>query len=150
MHTIRASRLPGAGLCLVLAGLVLLLTGCNEIESAAVSGYEPSKLEAVSGTEIPLVTFTQEGADRTGLQTAAVTASGGHIVAPYASVIYDPEGGTYVYTVVEPLSFMREEVTVDRVVNNRVLLSDGPAAGTEVVTVGLAEVYGTELEVAGH
>jgi hypothetical protein len=28
------------------------------------------------------------------------------------------------------------------------MLSDGPSAGTEVVTVGAAEVYGTEFEVA--
>jgi hypothetical protein len=28
------------------------------------------------------------------------------------------------------------------------MLSDGPPTGTEVVTVGAAEVYGTEFEVA--
>ena len=29
------------------------------------------------------------------------------------------------------------------------MLLRGPAAGTKVVTVGAAEVYGTELEIAG-
>jgi hypothetical protein len=31
-----------------------------------------------------------------------------------------------------------------------VLLTRGPPRGTEVVTVGAAEVYGTELEVPSH
>jgi hypothetical protein len=30
------------------------------------------------------------------------------------------------------------------------VLSGGPPAGSEVVTVGAAEVYGTELEVPSH
>jgi hypothetical protein len=42
---------------------------------------------------------------------------------------------------------VRERVRVGRVDGDRVLLSRGPAAGTRVVTVGTAEVYGTELEV---
>jgi multidrug efflux pump subunit AcrA (membrane-fusion protein) len=70
-------------------------------------------------------------------------------VVPYEALIYDPEGKTYVYVVTKPLSFQREEVEVDRIEGDRVLLSAGPAAGTKVVTVGAAEAYGTELEIAG-
>ena len=44
---------------------------------------------------------------------------------------------------------MRAEVKVDRIDGDRVLLSEGPPAGTKVVTVGAAEVYGAELEIAG-
>jgi hypothetical protein len=40
-------------------------------------------------------------------------------------------------------------VEVDRVERDRVLLTDGPPAGSEVVTVGATEVYGAELEIAG-
>jgi hypothetical protein len=39
-------------------------------------------------------------------------------------------------------------VDVDRIQGTRAFLSRGPAAGTRVVTVGAAEVYGTELDVA--
>jgi hypothetical protein len=39
---------------------------------------------------------------------------------------------------------------VDRIEGDRVLLTDGPPAGTKVVTVGVTEVYGTELEVPSH
>jgi multidrug efflux pump subunit AcrA (membrane-fusion protein) len=71
-------------------------------------------------------------------------------VVPYAALIYDPEGKTYVYTSPKPLEYLREEVKVDRIEGDRVLVSRGPPAGTEVVTVGAAEVYGTELEVPSH
>ncbi len=67
---------------------------------------------------------------------------------PYAAIIYDAEGNTYAYTAPEPLTYVRKEIEVDRVDGDSVVLSDGPPAGTKVVTVGAAEVYGTEFEVA--
>jgi len=137
-----------AGLLVVIAGLGL--SACAEVETEAVSGYEPATLEPVEGTDDrKRVTFTAEGARRTGLRTAPVRRSGEHLVVPYAALLYDPEGKTYVYTRPEPLSFVREQITVERIEGDRVLVLDGPQAGTEVVTVGAAEVYGTELEIAG-
>jgi hypothetical protein len=68
---------------------------------------------------------------------------------PYASLLYGPTGETFVYTQTEPLSYVREDVKVDRIDGDRVVLSVGPARGTEVVTIGVAEVYGAELEIAG-
>jgi hypothetical protein len=142
-------RLACAGLLLVTAAL--LVAGCTEVETESATGYEPSKLEPVKGKDdLQRVTFTKEGAKRTGLRTAAVKRSGERTVVPYAALLYDPEGKTYVYTSPKPLQYVREEVAVDRVEGNRVLLSEGPPAGTEIVTVGAAEVYGTELEVPSH
>jgi hypothetical protein len=97
------------------------------------------------------VVFTAEGAKRTGLQTAQVNSRAGARVVPYRALLYDAEGRTYVYTSPRPLTFLRQEVTVERIDAGRVYLSDGPRAGTEVVTVGAVEVYGTELEIgSGH
>jgi hypothetical protein len=141
---------------LVCAGLVLAIAalplgGCTEVETETATGYEPSKLEPVKGEDgLQRVTFTEEGAERVDLQTEAVRRSGTHLVVPYAALIYDPEGKTYVYTSPKPLDYLREEVEVDRIEGDRVLVSDGPPPGTEVVTVGAAEVYGTELEVPSH
>lgn len=119
------------------------------MEEEESSGYEPAKLESVKGSDdLKRVTFTAEGAKRTGLKTAPVGEDGSLEVVPYEALIYDAEGKTYVYTSPKPLSFLREEVRVDRIEEERVLLSDGPPAGTEVVTVGAAEVYGAELEIA--
>jgi hypothetical protein len=141
-------RAMGAGPMLIVA--CMLLSACTEVESSEVSGYQPSKVQPEAGTDGALrVTFTQEGADRTGLETAPVRSDGRYSVVPYAAVIYDPEGLTYVYSRVEPLSYVRVQVEVERVDGNDVLLSKGPAVGTEVVTVGSIQVYGTELGIDG-
>jgi ABC-type oligopeptide transport system substrate-binding subunit len=146
------SRPPKLALAsLVLAIAALPLAGCTEVEEETATGYEPSTLEPIKGNDdLQRVTFTEEGAKRVDLQTAAVRRSGKHKVVPYAALIYDPEGKTYVYTSPKPREYLREEVKVDRIEGDRVLVSRGPPAGTEVVTVGAAEVYGTELEVPSH
>jgi hypothetical protein len=132
---------------LVLATAALPIAGCTEVETETATGYEPATLEPVKGKEdLKLVRFTAEGANRVDLQTASVRRN----VVPYAALIYDPEGKTFVYTSPKPLEYLREEVKVDRIDGDRVLLSRGPPAGTRVVTVGAAEVYGTELEVPSH
>jgi hypothetical protein len=137
-------RLLAVGIALV-AGLSL--SACKEVETETATGYEPAHLEEIS-EDLKKVTLTKEGAERTGLKTEKVRESGGDKVVPYAALIYDTEGKTYVYTAPKPLTYLREEVKVDRIAGNRVLVSKGPSAGTEVVTVGAAEVYGTELEIA--
>jgi hypothetical protein len=140
-------RRLAAALAPIVAAVAL--SGCTEVESAAVEGYEPAKLHEVEGSEAKQVTFTKEGAQRTGLRTAPARESGAHLVVPYSALIYEGEGGTFVYTAPTPLSFLRAAVVVDRIEGDRVLLTEGPAAGSQVVTTGTAEVYGAELEIAG-
>jgi hypothetical protein len=138
-----------AGAMLAVVGLAL--SACSEVETETATGYEPATLEAVKGRDdFKRVTLTAEGARRLGLKTAEVDFLKGRRAVPYAALIYDPEGGTYVYTSSAPLSFLRQEVEVRRIDGDRVLLSEGPPAGTKVVTVGAAEVHGAELEIASN
>jgi hypothetical protein len=141
----RRRRLVGAALC--LAGLSL--GGCAEVEDASVDGYQPASLSSVAGTDFKQVTFTEEGAARTGLETAPVRRSGRRIVVPYEALIYGGDGTSYVYASPKPLTYQRTEVAIDRIRGSRVLLAGGPRAGSRVVTVGASEVYGAELEIAG-
>jgi hypothetical protein len=145
-------RLFGAGLAVVAA---LSLSACKEVEEESAAGYEPAKLEPIKGSkddEAKRIVFTKEGAQRVDLKTARVRANGDgggdQTVIPYAALIYNDEAKTFVYTSDKPLSFERVPVKVDRIDEDRVLLSEGPRAGTEVVTTGATEVYGTELEIA--
>jgi hypothetical protein len=46
-----------------------------------------------------------------------------------------------------PLTYVREPITVDYIEGDMVVLVDGPAAGTEVVTVGVAELYGADTGI---
>ena len=64
-------------------------------------------------------------------------------------IIYDAHGGTGVYTSPKPRTFVRQKISVDRIDGDWVLLDEGPAVGTSVASVGVAELYGTEFEV-GH
>ncbi len=145
----RRVHLLAAGLALVIAALPL--SGCKEVESETAAGYEPSHSEEIKGSKDDLhrITFTAEGARRTGVKTEPVRAENGRTVLPYAALIYDAEGGTYAYTSPKTREYVRAKVKVANIDGNRVFLSEGPPAGTEVVTVGAAEVYGTELDVAG-
>ena len=125
----------------VLALGAAALAGCTEVESESETGYEPSKLRKTH------VEFTPEGAKRTGLRTEAVERTGRRVSVPYAALLYDPEGKTYVYTSPKELHYVKAEVRVARVESGRVVLARGPPPGSRVVTTGAAEVYGTELEV---
>ena len=69
-------------------------------------------------------------------------------VIPYAAVLYGVNGETWAYTNPEPLVFVREAITIDYVEGDQAFLSEGPQAGTAVVTVGGAELFGTETGVS--
>jgi hypothetical protein len=139
------ARLPAAALLLLLVALC----GCTEVEEPSSAGYQPATLQAVEGADFKRVTLTAEGAARTGLRTAPVRRRGAHRVVPYAALLYDGAGRSFVYTSPRRLTFVRTDVDVARVEGNRVLLSAGPPAGSAVVTAGATEVYGAELEIAG-
>jgi len=143
----------------VCAGLVLIATGislsaCNQVAGTSTGGYEAdkpaepvSKVEPIKGTEVQLVKFSALGAKKVGLQTALVRRDGEQKVIPYAALLYDSEGKAFVYTSPKPLTFVRKEVKAEREDGDRVMLAEGPPAGTRVVTTGAVEVYGTEFGV---
>jgi hypothetical protein len=143
-------RAACAALGLMAAGASL--SACGEASSGydyeTASHHEPAKLEPIKGTDIQRVIFDAEGAKRVGLKTVAVRQNGQETVIPFGAVIYDAEGNAGAYTVPEPLTFVRKEIEIDRMDGKGAVLSDGPPAGTKIVTVGTAEVYGTEFEVA--
>jgi hypothetical protein len=150
----RKCRRPVAAACtgLVLIASVVSLSACGEASTGydyeTASHHEPAKLEPIKGTDVHRVIFDAEGAKRVGLQTAPIRQNGQGTVIPYDAVIYSPDGHTYTYTAPEPLTYVRQQIDIDHVVGDSAMLSDGPPVGTEVVTVGAAEVYGTEFEVA--
>jgi hypothetical protein len=68
-------------------------------------------------------------------------------VVPYSALIYDVRGNTWIYTSPQPRTFVRDKVQVNYIDGNVVVLKDGPPAGTVVVSVGAAELFGTEFKV---
>ena len=129
----------------------LPLAACKKAEEAtAAEEGGPAKVEHLDGAEPTRVTLTEEAAKRLEVQTAEVREMEikgvRRTVVPYASVLYDTEGGTWMYTNPEPLVFVRHRIVVDYIDGEMTVLSEGVPAGTAVVTVGAEELYGSELE----
>lgn len=98
------------------------------------------------------VYYSVAGADLATGQRLMVEVSlmgdeGSRLVVPFSSLIYDIYGDTWVYTNPEPRNFLRVPVVVDFIQGEKVVLVDGPAAGTTLVTVGVAELHGTDTGV---
>ena len=110
----------------------------------------PAKLELVEGTKLSRVTLTQKAAQRLDIRTGTISQDAtGRMIAPYAAVFYDVAGVAWVYTNPQPLMFVRHKVTVEQIKAANAYLTDGPPTGTQVVIVGVSELYGTEKGV-GH
>jgi hypothetical protein len=72
---------------------------------------------------------------------------GQRLIVPSAAVVYDINGQTWVYTNPEGLSYLREPIMVDYFWDGNAVLLEGPPPGTRVVTVGVAELFGTDTGV---
>lgn len=70
-------------------------------------------------------------------------------IIPYAAVIYGLNGETWVYARIEPLTYVRMPVKIDYIEGDQAILSESPATETEVVVVGVAELFGVESGVGG-
>ena len=126
------------------------LAGCAEIEAPAAEPYEPAHLESTGPEQPPRIILTEEAQQRLQLVTSLVRPHGTDVSVDHAALVYDKEGKPSVFTVIGPLTYLRAAVAIKEVnENNVVILSSGPPAGTEVVTVGAIELWGTELKIAG-
>jgi hypothetical protein len=132
---------------ILLALAAALAAGCTQAVLEATD--EPAAVvESIAGSEIQKVTLSEQAATRIGVETAAVASdASGQVVVPSAAVIYDANGATWVYTNPDGLEFVRASITVAAIDGMEAVITDGPPAGTQVVIVGVAELYGTEFGV---
>jgi hypothetical protein len=133
-----------------VAVLALTVSACSEVEEpSGDDDYAPATVTTADPSSAPTVKFTEEAARRVDLTMSTVEGRVGALTIDYAALIYDKQGKTWVYTVPEPLTFMRTKGVVATAEGNRVTLSEGPPPGTRIVTQGVTQVYGTELGMAG-
>lgn len=129
---------------IVLFALIGLLLAACAPKSETTEKVSPSKLEAIEGTELSRIILTEKAAERLGIETAS--ASGNEV--PYAAIIYDIEGNTWVYTNPEPLIFVRAPIEIEYIEGDIAVLSQSLDSEWTVVTVGVSELYGTETGVS--
>jgi len=132
---------------LAVVAATISLSACTEVEAPEKEHYSPATIAPVEGEkDLVSVTLTKEGAFRIEIATGTVKLRRGRRSIPYASLLYEKDGSAFVYTNPRGLTYIRAHVDVDRVAGDRVLLREGPAAGTRVVTTGAQQVHGAELE----
>jgi len=87
--------------------------------------------------------------ERVQLEIPIASAGGARSVVPYGALLYDVNGDAWVYISTAAGTYQRAPVVVDYIEDDQAVLLDGPDEGTPVVSVGAAELFGTEFGV-GH
>jgi hypothetical protein len=143
---------------LSVAGLVIgaaaILAGCA---TATPAETPPALIKPVAGSQIPQLQLTERAVQRLGIVTQPVreiTATAGQRSAreaiPYSAVVYDTDGSTWTYVNTAARTYERKPITVTEIDGDIAQLSAGPPAGSQVVTVGAAELLGTEYDISGE
>lgn len=144
-------KLVSRSILLIVGGL--LLAACSAATAGPPSTPAPLTIEEQEGSELSRLTLSQRAAERLGIETVAVAEEQvdgvSRILIPYAAILYEADGTTWVYTNPEGLVFIRAPITVDRIDGDVAILTSGPPRGTLVVTVGGPELYGAEHGVGG-
>jgi hypothetical protein len=130
----------------ILIATSLAVTGCATPPAAATK-IEPGKVEAVGNTGVKRLTLTDKAVERLLLATAPVEQVADRLVIPYSALLYLPDGATFTYSNPDGHSYVREPVTVEKIVGKQAILTAGPKPGTAVVTVGGAELWGLEFGI---
>lgn len=128
----------------VLAGTVVTYVQKAPAVSSLKADSQPASVTALPGFEFPAITLTPRAAERLGVTSAVIENP---LTVPYAAVLYDAQGKTWVYTNPKELTYVRHGIEVDRITEEQAFLLRGPAAGEAVVTTGAAELLGIEFGV---
>jgi hypothetical protein len=152
----RASRRRAVGRWLAagcLAASALALAACGTAPAPELAS--PAQVIPVAGSSIPRLELTHDAVQRLGIQTrpvaaAAPGAAGATKVIPYPAVVYDTDGSSWTYVEIAADTYVRQPITVTLIRGDVALMSAGPAVGAQVVTVGSAELLGTEYNISGE
>lgn len=137
-----------AGL-VIAAVLALGAAGCAQIEEAApANGDRRPRGGSGNGSAPHHPDRARRRAGRPQNGCHSHDPQTGKLSVSYWAILYDSTGKTWVYTNPEARVYVRQAVTVERINGAVALLSDGPAAGTVVVTTGAEELYGAEFDTA--
>ena len=136
-----------------LAASALALAACGTAPAPELTS--PAQVVPVAGSSVPRLVLTPSAVQRLGIQTrpvaaAAPPAAGATEVIPYAAVVYDTDGSSWTYVQTAADTYVRQRITVTVIRGDVALLSAGPPVGAPVVTVGSAELLGTEYNISGE
>jgi hypothetical protein len=67
------------------------------------------------------------------------------LVVPWSALLYDAEGGSWVYERVAPNTYARRRVQIESVAGAEAAISGAALEGKEIVSAGAAELFGAEF-----
>lgn len=108
----------------------------------------PSADPATAAVHLYYTVSNTDGALRPGQRVGVrvpLTSAAQSLVVPREALLHDAYGGTWVYEARAGRVFVRRRVSVVDLVDDVAILDQGPPPGTRVVTVGAAELFGTEF-----
>ncbi len=130
-----------------LATAAGLITGCSS-DAGKAEKITPAVVDTIADSKLKQVTLTPDAAERISLALGEITAgTGDETVIPYGAVVYDAEGLSWAYVSRSDNVFVREEITIDRIIDDKAYLTSGPDVGTSVAVVGVAELFGAETGI---
>ncbi len=119
----------------------------NNYKAKLVNGAPLSDANSVS-SDLFFELSNQDGFFRTGQKVSVLLeklSSGNRIVVPWSAIIYDINGGNWVYLRSARNTYSRRRVEVSNVIDGFAVLTRGIEKNDEIVTTGTAELFGTEF-----
>jgi hypothetical protein len=149
MNRDRSPRTSRFGTTSLFLAVGLAAAGCSEAPAAEIdAGDAPAVVEAAADGGPARLILAAEAETRLGIETVAV-ADAPEQTVPYSAVVYDSQGAAWAFARVDERTYQRTPLTIADITDDTALLSAGPAPGTEVVTVGAAELVGVEAGISG-
>lgn len=144
-------RTTQVGLSLVAVATALVPAACTgagageEEEEVALVQTKLKELKGYPGHHI--VTFTKTGVERADVSTTPVSQGKGQSELPYAALLYNADGSTFVYTATGPRTYRYTPIDLKKIVGETIYFTGGPKPGTPVVTSGVPQVHGADIEL---
>lgn len=142
----------------IYSGESPLLDAKAEASIRALSSNKPNSAKPVSGPptanaltntvdwyyELPADTTLRAG-ERVAVEIPTIVSKVESLVIPFNAVLHDIHGGQWVYARTAEHTYTRKRIQVARLAGSDAVLASGPAVGTQIVTDGSAELFGTEF-----
>ncbi len=130
-------------------GALSARTGSESLSARPIPA-PPSANAAAASVDLFYEVQNQDGSLRPGQRVSVdlnLIERDEGLTVPWAAVVYDIQGGAWVYERIAPQTYARTRIEVRHVTGDYAVLARGPDEGAEVVSVGAAELFGTEFGV---
>ena len=127
---------------------IVSLGGSGPTLAALPVAGPPSADPATATSDVFYALQSPGGVVRPGERVSVLIPLAGEeqaLVVPTAAVVYDLNGGAWVYEATGELTFVRRRIEIRSQSAGKTLITRGIAAGKKVVTAGAAELFGTEF-----